>query len=76
MRNAVQLIGDYGFEKFLVVVLFVFILDYLLGLVIDLVKIKNIILYVNSIGIIVLGFYNGFFYAIRLEVSSYAVYKK
>ena len=28
MRNAVQLIVDYGFEKFLVVVLFVFILDY------------------------------------------------
>lgn len=25
MRNAVQLIVDYGFEKFLVVVLFVFI---------------------------------------------------
>lgn len=61
MRSVVQLIVDYGFEKFLVVVLFVFILDYLLGLVIDSVKIQKIILYVVSISFAVLGLYNGFF---------------
>lgn len=61
MRNAVQLIIDYGFEKFLLVVLFVFILDYLLGFVIDSAKIHNIILYIVSISFAVLGLYIGFF---------------
>ena len=61
MFSAGRFIGDYGFEKFLFLIVFVFILDYLLGCIIDSVKIKNIILYVISIGFIILGFYNGFF---------------
>lgn len=61
MRSAVQLIVDYGFEKFLAVVLFVFILDYLLGLVIDSAKIQKVILYIVSISFAVLGLYSGFF---------------